>query len=256
LLLAQDVTEMRRLERVRQDFVANVSHELKTPLTVLSGFIENLEHEESECSQRWQRPLNLMSQQSHRMLGIVNDLLLLAKLESATPYLTEREMLDVAALLRGIAEEAVMPSPEQVPKISLSLDERIRLSGNEVELRSAFFNLILNAIKYTSSDGHVSINCYRDQDGTCCVEIKDTGEGIADEHIPRLTERFYRVDVGRSRKRGGTGLGLAIVKHVMQHHQAKLEVESRLGEGSCFRCRFPADQVAMLDDDLQEDADG
>lgn len=247
LLLVQDITDLRRLERVRSDFVANVSHELKTPLTVVSGFIENLLAEEGKCAKRWRRPLELMSQQTTRMRRIVTDLLLLAQLESSGKHEASQGALDLAVLLTGIRDEALMPDPSALAAVELALDHRMRLDGNEAELRSAFSNLVLNAIKYTPHNGHVTVRCYVDGDGSGCVEVEDTGEGISPEHIPRLTERFYRVDVGRSRRRGGTGLGLAIVKHVLQHHDAKLEIDSKPGVGSCFRCRFPPAKVAIVE---------
>ncbi|OGT88620.1 MAG: phosphate regulon sensor histidine kinase PhoR [Gammaproteobacteria bacterium RIFOXYA12_FULL_61_12] len=247
LLLVQDITDLRRLERVRSDFVANVSHELKTPLTVISGFVENFLLKEDECSRRWRRPLELISQQAMRMRQIVTDLLLLAKLEASGRREESLEILDIPALLKSIRDEVLMPGLGDVAAIGLELDAHLRLKGNEAELRSAFSNLLLNAIKYTPHNGRVTVRCYVDGEGCGCVEVEDTGEGISPEHIPRLTERFYRVDVGRSRKRGGTGLGLAIVKHVLQHHDAKLDISSKPGAGSCFRCRFPPGKVALVE---------
>jgi two-component system phosphate regulon sensor histidine kinase PhoR len=243
LLLAQDVTALHRLERVRSDFVANVSHELRTPLTVLSGFVENLQADDTDCAERWARPLALMQQQATRMQRIVNDLLLLAKLE-ATEGPGDTEMVDVGGMLAAIRDEARAPDASGVAEIRLEVDPRLRLSGNAQELRSAFSNLVFNAVQYTPVDGRITLRAYL-QDERACVEVQDTGEGIAPEHIPRLTERFYRADVGRSRRRGGTGLGLAIVKHVMQHHGGRLEIASERGQGSLFRCVFPRAAVAV-----------
>ena len=242
LLLAQDVTERHRLERVRKDFVANVSHELRTPLTVISGFVENLRHDESGCAKRWERALGLMGQQSARMQRIVEDLLLLASLEG-TQGLTPRETVKVREMLQEIIEESeAMESADGVPRLSLSA-EPVRILGNTHQLRSAFTNLVTNAIKYTPASGSISIRWFTDARGGV-LEVTDTGEGVAAEHLPRLTERFYRVDAGRSREKGGTGLGLAIVKHVLQNHGARLEVESEVGKGSCFRCVFPDSRLA------------
>jgi two-component system phosphate regulon sensor histidine kinase PhoR len=242
LLLAQDVTERHRLERVRKDFVANVSHELRTPLTVISGFVENLRHDESGCAKRWERALGLMGQQSARMQRIVEDLLLLASLEG-TQGLTPRETVEVREMLQEIVEESeAVESANGVPRLSLSA-EPVRILGNTHQLRSAFTNLVTNAIKYTPAEGSISIRWFTDARGGV-LEVTDTGEGVAAEHLPRLTERFYRVDAGRSREKGGTGLGLAIVKHVLQNHGARLEIESEVGKGSCFRCIFPDSRLA------------
>ncbi len=243
LLMAQDVTERHRLERVRKDFVANVSHELRTPLTVISGFVENMRHDESGFADKWQRALNLMSQQSARMQRIVEDLLLLTSLESA-PRREAGEMVVLSEMLEEIIEEAkaILPDGER-RKISLDVAAAC-LQGSAMQLRSAFTNLVTNAVKYTPSGGSIDVRWITDERGGV-LEVVDTGEGIAKEHLSRLTERFYRVDAGRSREKGGTGLGLAIVKHVLQQHNARLEIESVLGEGSCFRCIFPPDQLAI-----------
>ena len=242
LLTAQDVTQRHRLERVRKDFVANVSHELRTPLTVIGGFVENLQHDESGCADKWWRPLKLMRQQTTRMQWIVEDLLLLATLEG-TEGIAGREVVDVREMLAEIAEETrTVLLPGEVPVISLNADA-VALNGNALQLRSAFTNLISNAAKYTPAGGRIQVRWFCDARGGV-LEVEDTGEGIAPEHIPRLTERFYRVDAGRSREKGGTGLGLAIVKHVLQQHEARLEIDSEPGQGSCFRCLFPVDRLA------------
>lgn len=241
LLLAQDVTERHRLERVRKDFVANVSHELRTPLTVISGFVENLQHDESGCAERWRRPLQLMRQQATRMQRIVEDLLLLASLESAQG-IASREEVDVPEMLVEIVEEVQTAAGTDERRDIGVESESFGLGGNPLQLRSAFANLVTNAVKYTPPGGSIRVRWFVDDRGGV-IEVQDTGEGIAAEHIPRLTERFYRVDTGRSREKGGTGLGLAIVKHVLQKHGAQLEIESELGDGSCFRCVFPADRV-------------
>lgn len=253
LLLAQDITERHRLERVRKDFVANVSHELRTPLTVISGFVENLQHDESGCAEKWRRPLELMGQQTSRMRRIVEDLLLLATLEATTGEEATREPVDVPSMLEEIAEETLASlSPDDQRTLHVET-AAAWLSGNTHQLRSAFANLVTNAAKYTPVGGRIEVRWRVDGEGRGVVEVEDTGEGIAAEHIPRLTERFYRVDAGRSRAKGGTGLGLAIVKHVLQKHGARLSIDSELGKGSCFRCIFPTDRLLQRTDDAAAD---
>ncbi len=249
LLLAQDVTERYRLERVRRDFVANASHELRTPLTVIAGFVENMRHEESEASGRWARPLALMEQQTTRMQRIIEDLLLLSGLESGQ-VATEVDVVDVAELVGDIRDEAVAAAGPDAPHVTAELGTDARLRGSAQYLRSAFSNLVMNAVQYTPAGGQVWIRWRLDGDRGV-FEVQDTGEGIPAEHLPRLTERFYRIDAARSRRRGGTGLGLAIVKHVLQNHGAVLEIESEPGRGSAFRCVFPPVRLvlsATLDD--------
>jgi len=237
LLLAQDVTERYLSEQIRKDFVANVSHELRTPLTVISGFVENMQIDEASVPQQWRKPLDLIADQAERMRHIVEDLLLLARLESASKE-SPREPIDVSELCRGITREAQALAGERL-QIEVQIASDFGLAGDPVQIRSAFTNLVVNAVNHTPAGGHISLK-WRDEGSSSCFEVADDGEGIAPEHIPRLTERFYRVDVGRSRERGGTGLGLAIVKHVLQKHGAALEIESAIGEGSRFTCRFPA----------------
>jgi two-component system phosphate regulon sensor histidine kinase PhoR len=240
LFLAQDITERLRHERMRKDFVANVSHELRTPLTVIGGFIENLQIDETLQHARLERPLDLMAQQTARMRRLVEDLLLLARLESDTAR-NQSDEVDMGELLRSIATEC-QSIAAIVPRITCDISSRRRLKGDDKQLRSAVTNLVVNAVNHTPEAGDVNLN-WRDQGAQSVLEVRDTGEGIAPEHIPRLTERFYRVDAGRSRDSGGTGLGLAIVKHILQHHDAKLEIRSRLGEGSRFICRFPTPRL-------------
>ena len=240
LLLAQDITERLQHERMRKDFVANVSHELRTPLTVVSGFIENLQIDEEVNAERLARPLELMAQQTARMSRIVEDLLLLARLESDTKRNRNDEM-DIAGLIRNAADE-IDSLTVAVPRIDCEITSSRRLRGDEKQLRSVVTNLLVNAVNHTPADGTIRI-IWRDDGPQSLLEVEDNGEGIAPEHIPRLTERFYRVDAGRSRDRGGTGLGLAIVKHILQHHDGRLEIRSRLGEGSRFVCRFFAPRL-------------
>jgi two-component system phosphate regulon sensor histidine kinase PhoR len=240
LLLAQDITDRLRQERVRKDFVANVSHELRTPLTVLSGFIENLQADEELAGTRLQRPLDVMGQQAARMRQIVEDLLLLARLESESGN-DRHEPVDIDELMRQVvADTAEIAEPG--PSIRIETHTAVRVAGDPKQLRSALTNLVVNAIHHTPADGSIVL-VWRKAGDAGVLEVIDSGEGIAAEHLPRLTERFYRVDAGRSRERGGTGLGLAIVKHVLHRHDAVLQIESQPGQGSCFRMRFPPESL-------------
>ncbi len=242
LLVARDVTQMENLEKMRREFVANVSHELRTPLTVLRGFLETFE--DVEPGEEWRRPLSQMREQAGRMQRLVEDLLLLARLEGSTSGLP-REAVNVPEMLQGIVEEARLLSGELRHDIRLTADALLWLHGHEGELRSAFSNLVTNAVQYTPRGDRIEICWDADAAGAHLV-VHDQGIGIPAQHIPRLTERFYRVDSGRSRERGGTGLGLAIVKHVLQRHGARLRIESRPGAGSSFSCDFPAAQMLRV----------
>jgi two-component system phosphate regulon sensor histidine kinase PhoR len=239
LLLAQDVTERLRTEQIRKDFVGNVSHELRTPLTVISGFVENMQADNDSMPVQWRKPLDLIAGQAERMRQIVEDLLLLARLESASAE-APRDPVDPAEMLESIARDGRSLATEQ-QKIQVSIESDAWLLGDGGLLRSAVTNLMVNAIHHTPHGGQITLALQETPEGLSIL-VQDTGEGIAAKHIPRLTERFYRVDAGRSRERGGTGLGLAIVKHALQKHGAKLKIESRVGEGSRFACIFPADR--------------
>lgn len=240
LLLAQDITERLRHERMRKDFVANVSHELRTPLTVIGGFIENLQMDEGLQDDRLTRPLYLMAQQTARMGRIVEDLLLLARLESDTNR-NRNDEVNIGELIYSVADDCSSLA-DDAPRIECEVASARRVLGDEKQLRSVLTNLVVNAINHTSAEQQVKI-VWQDRGTQSLLEVSDNGQGIAPEHIPRLTERFYRVDAGRSRDRGGTGLGLAIVKHILAHHDATLEIQSRLHEGSHFICRFPSSHL-------------
>lgn len=239
LLVARDVTRLQRLQAMRQDFVANVSHELRTPLTVLAGYIETLLDMDEDLPEDLLPILEHMHLQSERMRRIVEDLLLLSRLETSSPSEDQFELVSVPAMLETIIDVAEQLSATERHLLVREIDAGLRMRGMPRELDSLFSNLVFNAVKYTPAGGVVTVRWLKDERGLV-FEVQDTGIGIAPQHIPRLTERFYRVDVGRSRSRGGTGLGLAIVKHVLLRHQGRLEIESALGRGSVFRCIFPA----------------
>ncbi len=230
---------IRHLERMRSDFVANVSHELRTPLTVIRGYLETLLPQANDKAPEWEKIFLQMHQHSLRMENIIEDLLLLSHLESAEES-GGKKRVHVAALLSRLGEEAKAVSGEQQHNLSLSVDKSLVLKGNEDELKSLFSNVIINAIKYTPAKGKIDIHWYQ-QDNHAIFEVNDSGIGIEPKHIPRLTERFYRVDKARSRGSGGTGLGLAIVKHVLTRHHGELFIESKPEQGSQFRCQFSLD---------------
>ncbi len=241
LMLVRDVTRLYQLEQMRKDFIANVSHELRTPLTVIAGYLETLLDNVEDVNPRWLRALQQMQQQGGRMQNLLNDLLLLAKLE-ATDYPSDNQPVAVDLLLLSIKGDAQVLSGERMHRISLEADPHLRLKGSEAELRSAFSNLVFNAVKYTPKEGEIRIRWWGDEQGAH-LSVQDNGPGIEARHLPRLTERFYRVDSSRASNTGGTGLGLAIVKHVLLRHRARLEIDSSPGKGSTFTCHFPTQQV-------------
>ncbi len=241
LMLVRDITRLYQLEQMRKDFVANVSHELRTPLTVISGYLETLLDNVEDVNPRWLRALQQMQQQGGRMQNLLNDLLLLAKLE-ATDYPSDNQPVAVDLLLLSIKNDAQALSGERHHRISLEADPHLKLKGSETELRSAFSNLVFNAVKYTPDEGNIQIRWWSDEQGAH-LSVQDSGLGIEAKHLPRLTERFYRVDSSRASNTGGTGLGLVIFKQVLLRHRARLEIVSSLGKGSTFTCHFPTQQV-------------
>ena len=241
LMLVRDVTRLHLLEQMRKDFVANVSHELRTPLTVICGYLETLLDNVEEVNPRWVRALQQMQQQGGRMQTLLNDLLLLAKLE-ATDYPSDNQPIAVPALLQSIKNDAHALSGAKNQEITLDVESDWSLKGSEAELRSAFSNLIFNAVKYTPAEGKIRIRWWADGRGAH-LSVQDSGIGIDPKHIPRLTERFYRVDSSRASNTGGTGLGLAIVKHVLLRHRGALEINSVPGKGSVFICNFAPIQM-------------
>lgn len=242
LVLTQDITERERNEAMRRDFVANVSHEIRTPLTVLAGFVETLIDLPLTEAER-KRVLSLMRQQTDRMQSLVGDLLTLAQLEGSPRPAPDR-WVPMAPVFRRVEADARALSAGRHQLCLLgNPDEELAIAGNEGELFSAVANLANNAVRYTPEGGRVDIAWRLRADGSAEIEVRDTGIGIAKEHLPRLTERFYRVDGSRSRDSGGTGLGLAIVKHVAQRHGGELDVQSEPGKGSSFRLILPASRV-------------
>ncbi len=239
LMLVRDVSHQVALESMRKDFVANASHELRSPLTVMTGYLETLLQDDA-LDPGLRGPLAEMQRQTQRMNGIVNDLLDLSRLD-ALDNEAGNAPVDVPGLAAMLRKD-VLARPKH-PEVILELETGAHLAGEEAELVSAFSNLVDNAAKYTPPTGRIRIRWRLDEQGQGRFEVHDTGPGIAPEHVPRLTERFYRVDSGRARSAGGAGLGLAIVKHVLQHHGAVLEVRSDPGRGSSFICIFPARRV-------------
>ena len=250
LLLSRDITRLEKLETMRRDFVANVSHELRTPLTVLTGFLETIKALELD-PQRSRDYINLMLDQGKRMEHIVDDLLTLSTLESA-PGPSFDERVSMAPLLERLRSEAKALSGGK-HRISLDAGPGFDLLGTESEIASALGNLVTNAIRYTPNGGEVRLMWTASAEGAEFA-VEDSGIGIAPEHISRLTERFYRVDRGRSRETGGTGLGLAIVKHILNRHQATLDIKSEPGKGSRFAARFPARRIVLAAASLERAA--
>ncbi|MFZ5724242.1 MAG: phosphate regulon sensor histidine kinase PhoR [Pseudomonadota bacterium] len=240
LLIARDVTRLHQLEQIRRDFVANVSHELKTPLTVIKGYLETLS--QVEGNPRQARALSQMTQQAERMDRLVNDLLLLSRLESTQPE-SGRQAVAVRPLLENIRNDVLAAHADKQHRIALRIDSESKLLGSDIELQSAFSNILVNAARYSDPQAEIDMHWWVDDKGAH-LAIRDSGIGIEPHHLPRLTERFYRTDKGRSIAEGGTGLGLAIVKHVLKRHDATLDIRSEPGKGSTFTCHFPRERLA------------
>ncbi len=241
LLLSRDITAMMKTDIIRRDFVANVSHELRTPLTVICGFLEQFASDTPPTGEMARRFLQLMTEQATRMNRLVSDLLTLSRLENDSQPPRD-ETIDMPALIDNILAEAKALSNGR-HRLDSGEISTVKLRGNMEEIRSAVSNLVSNAVRYTPEGGTVTIT-WRDEGGRSVFAVRDTGIGIQKEHLPRLTERFYRVDKGRSTATGGTGLGLAIVKHVVVRHGGSLKIDSEIGKGSVFSASFPADRQA------------
>ena len=244
MIIGRDITRLVKTSQIQSDFVANVSHELKTPLTVLKGYLEIFQNN-LNLAKELEKPLQQMITQSDRMTLIVQDLLYLAKLENKDDQINH-ENVDITNIINTIVETISSRVHEKQLKLELNIDYKLTLVGSHTELHAAFSNLIFNAVNYTPKQGIINISWQSTQNGAIFC-VKDNGQGIPDKHLARLTQRFYRVDNDRSREGGGTGLGLAIAKHVLQRHGASLEISSQVGEGSEFRCIFPMQQLSDVE---------
>ena len=243
MLLLRDVTERMRVNRMRRDFFANASHELRSPLTVITGYLDSLAEE--DVPEEWRLPVSQMQSQALRMNKIIAELLELSRLESAGPASIENTV-DVAGIVAAAGK--AYSGMKDVAKIETDADPALLVRGNSTQIESVVTNLVSNAIRHTPSDGTVTVAWTRRKGGGE-LSVSDTGEGIAEDQIPRVTERFFRVDRGRARTDGGVGLGLAIVKHVLNRHDAELQIDSKVGEGSQFRCLFPPERVEKKAED-------
>lgn len=241
LLIVRDISHLKQLEQIRKDFVANVSHELRTPLTVLQGYLEVMDADELPEQGIWRKAHHVMLDQTKRMDSLVQQLLTLSRIESGGRTHFEK-VVDVPAMLQVLEQEAMALNRDKHHQISFQIDTDLKVKGIADELRSAFSNLITNAIKYTPDGGDIKVSWQR-QHLKAVFSVNDNGDGIASQHVKRLTERFYRVDQARNRSNGGTGLGLAIVKHVLSRHNSRLIIFSAPKEGSSFSFNLPAEQV-------------
>jgi two-component system phosphate regulon sensor histidine kinase PhoR len=249
LLLVRDVTQSFKLETMRRDFVANASHELRSPLTVITGYLETLGDDEG-FPPAWRQPIHEMRDQAQRMSNLVRDLLTLSRLESSEAGPLDKPV-DLKAILAAARKEAC--AMERAPgSVELIVDSDAGLLGEETEIQSVVSNLVSNALRYTPEDGTVKI-CWQVDDAGGHLSVEDSGIGIAAEDIPRLTERFFRADGGRARQQGGTGLGLAIVKHALKRHDAELEIKSAVGQGSTFICHFAPRRLQSFRENISRD---
>lgn len=253
LMAVRDVSQLKQLEGMRRNFFANVSHELRTPMTVLQGYLEMAQDPEMLMGPMWDRAHGVMTEQLARMNALVEQLLTLSKIEAA-PTIELEEMVDVPAMLDILEKEAMSLSSNKDQSFTFEVDNSLKVFGDNDQLRSAISNLVYNAVKHTPNDAAIHVRWYRSPTGPR-LEVTDSGEGIAAQHIHRLTERFYRVDKARSRETGGSGLGLAIVKHALSHHDAHLEIASEIDKGSTFAFTLPSRLVvdnALLDTVIDE----
>lgn len=244
LLVARDITEISRTNQMRKDFIANASHELRTPLTVISGYLEGFV-DDPECPEEWIGYMQQMRSQSIRMQRLIEDLIQLSSLEAKSGS-NKHDVIPVPDILLAITNEAKSLSGFMNHEITLNVDQDLYLKANQQEIHSVFSNLVFNAVQYTPERGRIEIDWYEDETGAH-FSVRDNGFGFMPEHIPRLTERFYRIDAGRSREKGGTGLGLAIVKHALARYDGDLYIDSELNKGSLFRCDFPATHIIHAD---------
>jgi two-component system phosphate regulon sensor histidine kinase PhoR len=243
LMVVRDVSQLKQLEGMRRNFFANVSHELRTPMTVLQGYLEMSKDPEMLAGPMWGKAHGVMTEQLVRMNSLVEQLLTLSKIEAA-PTIELEETVNIPAMLDILEKEAISLSGNKNQHFTFDVDASLNVFGDEDQLRSAVSNLVYNAVKHTPSDANITVRWYLSAGGPR-LEVTDSGEGIAPQHIHRLTERFYRVDKARSRETGGSGLGLAIVKHALSHHDSQLEIESELEKGSTFSFTLPQRLVAQ-----------
>lgn len=243
LIISQDITRVHQLEQMRRDFVSNVSHEMRTPLTVIHGYLETLS-DADDLPKKWRRPINSMITQTQRLDVLVSDLLLLEKYESSDNDASDK-LVDVNKLLNMVCHDAELFSGDSNHRIRLKSEVSVGVVGDESQLRSAFSNLVFNAVKYTHDEGEIDVNAWQDESGLH-VSVRDNGCGFDPIHIPRLTERFYRADPSRNVNTGGSGLGLAIVKHALINHRGSLDIQSAINEGSEFTCHFPLASLQTL----------
>jgi len=238
----RDTSEQERLGRMRMHFIANASHELRTPLTVIAGYLEIM-HDDDALPEHLQPAIHSASEQSSRMQMIIEDLLTLSRLENAGLSKSNDTLLSVASIINSICNSEAQLIENNTHEITLDVDSSLKLKGVEVDITSVCANLIHNSIRHTPEGTHIHIRWHQIGTDEACFTVKDTGNGIPAEHLPRLTERFYRVDKGRSKEKGGTGLGMAIVQHIVQRHEARLIIDSKIGEGTTFTVCFPAIRV-------------
>jgi len=244
IIIARDVTQIQRLENMRKDFVGSVSHELSTPITVFKGYLETIIDNIKDLDPKWEKPMLQMKQQAHRMENVVRDLLVLSALETKTlPKLQEK--IKISTLINEIEADTQQMFLEKSHQFSIDCDESVLITGKRSELYSTISNLVVNAAKYTPHYGKIELFAKLSEE-SFDISVKDNGIGIEPQHLPRLTERFYRVDISRSSETGGTGLGLAIVKHILMRHDADLEISSETGKGSLFICKLPLTRVSQL----------
>ncbi|OEF28641.1 phosphate regulon sensor histidine kinase PhoR [Vibrio rumoiensis] len=252
LMVVRDITQLKQLEGMRRNFFANVSHELRTPMTVLQGYLEMTEDPEILAGPMWSKAHGVMTEQLSRMNSLVEQLLTLSKIEAA-PIHDLDEIVNIPSMLEILEKEAVALSGQEQHKIVFDIDKQLHVYGDEDQLRSAISNLVYNAVKYTPAGADVYVKWHETAKGAC-LSVKDSGDGIEPQHIHRLTERFYRVDKARSRETGGSGLGLAIAKHALSHHESYLNIQSEVGEGSCFSFVLPTKLVSRTGIERGDDA--
>ena len=246
LMVVRDVTQLQRLENMRKDFVGNVSHELGTPITVFKGYLEAIIDNIEQLDPKWEKPMLQMKQQAHRMENIVRDLLVLTALETKT-LPKQQDEIEITKLVNEIANDMQQMFLEKSQSFAIDCDQSAIITGKRNELYSAISNLVVNAAKYTPANGVINLSTNWDEE-SFNLEVQDNGIGIEAKHIPRLTERFYRVSESRSSESGGTGLGLAIVKHILIRHDADLEIVSEVGKGSSFVCKLPLARVSKKEE--------